>query len=155
MRTAPAVHLPLEADTPWRVGLCLLFALTAATLAAWAASWLRASPLLTLGAALGAALPAGMLPWRSLPAGATALAWDGTQWQLHLRDPVQTVQGRAQLMIDLGTWLLLRFVPADAALRVCWLALSRSRHGPHWHALRCALHAAVPSDAASDGPQRG
>jgi hypothetical protein len=151
MRTAPAVHLSLKADTPWRVGLCLLCAVAAAVPAAWAALWLHAPPLGALGAAAAAALPAAVLPWRRVVSDATVLAWDGAQWRLSLRSLAQPVEGRAQLMIDLGPWLLLRFTPVDAGLHGRWLALSQSRYRPHWHALRCALHA-VP---LRGGPQRG
>jgi hypothetical protein len=159
MHTAPAVHLSLEADTPWRVGLCLLCATAAATPAAWLALWLQAPPLGALGVAALAALPALVLPWRRAVPDAAALAWDGAQWWLYPRGQAQPQAGRVRLMMDLGLWLLLRFAPlpapAPAVPGVRWLALSQSRHGSHWHALRCALHAPESTAPAADAPRRG
>ena len=161
MRTAPAVHLSLEADTPWRVGLCLLCAAAAAAPLAWSMLWLRMPPGAALGGGVAVALgTAGML-WQRLDHGTVALAWDGAQWWLQGRGDVQPHAGRMQLMIDLGTWVLLRFMPAPApaaqpGARGHWLALSQTRHRPHWHALRCALHGASPADGvAGDTPRRG
>ena len=155
MRTAPAVHLSLEADTPWRVGLCLLCAAAVATPAAWLALWLKVPPLPALGAAALAALPALVLPWRRAVPNACALAWDGAQWWLHPRGAGQPRPGRVQLMLDLGLWLLLRFtpLPAPPASGARWLALSQSRHAPHWHALRCALHAPPTTESAAQAPR--
>ncbi|WP_157263693.1 hypothetical protein [Azohydromonas aeria] len=161
MRTAPAVHLTLEADTPWRVGLCLLGAAAAAVPVLGLALRLELAPAWAFGAAAAAALAGGAWPWRRRAPQAAALAWDGAQWQLWLRGQARPCAGRAQLMIDLGPWLLLRLCPtpsgAPRAARGHWLALSRSRHAAHWHALRCALHARPPAaeGAATGAPRQG
>ncbi|NML15056.1 hypothetical protein [Azohydromonas caseinilytica] len=159
MHTAPAVHLSLEADTPWRVGLCLLCAAAAATPVIWLVLWLQPAPGGALaGGAVAACVTAALL-WRGADHGAAALAWDGTQWWLQGQGGAQPRAGRVQLMIDFGAWVLLRFMPAPAAqpgTRACWLALSQARHRPHWHALRCALHAVSSTRAAAaDVPRRG
>lgn len=155
MRTAPAVHLSLEADTSWRVGLCLLSAAAVASPLMWLALWLQAPPLAALGAAVpGALLVAGLL-WRRSGVAARALAWDGAQWWLLARGESAPRAGRVQLMIDLGAWLLLRFRAVQSArgdARGHWLALSQAHHRPHWHALRCALYAHGAAKAAAGVP---
>jgi hypothetical protein len=153
MRTAPAVHLSLEADTSWRVGLCLLGAAAAASPLMWLALWLLVPPLAALGVAAAVALLVAGLLWRRSGVSARALAWDGAQWWLLARDESAPRAGRVQLMIDLGAWLLLRFRAARGDARGHWLALSQARHRPHWHALRCALYAhGVAANAAAGVP---
>jgi hypothetical protein len=137
MRTAPAVHLSLEADTPWRAGLCLLGAAAAASLLLWLALWAHTPLLVALGAAAAAALTRAVLLWRRGGGDAEPRA------------------GQVQLMVDLGAWLLLRFHPAQGA-REHWVALSQARHRPHWHALRCALHARADVQGGAAGvPRQG
>jgi hypothetical protein len=46
--------------------------------------------------------------------------------------------GQVEPMIDLGGWLLLKFLPADGS-RAQWLSTGAARLGPCWHALRAAL----------------
>jgi hypothetical protein len=51
--------------------------------------------------------------------------------------------GDARVALDLGGWMLLRFiVDGSPGRRPIWLAVGRgSATGGAWHALRCALYA--------------
>jgi hypothetical protein len=153
MRTAPAVHLSLEADTPWRVGLCLLGAAAAASLLLWLALWSHTPLLVALGAAAVAALTGAVLLWRRGGGDAVTLAWDGAQWWLRRRGEAEPRAGQMQLMVDLGAWLLLCFHPVQGAC-AHWVALSQARYRPHWHALRCALHARADVQGGAAGAPR-
>ena len=63
--------------------------------------------------------------------------------------------GTLTVAMDLGSVLLLRFAPEQAARPSQWMALRRGAHAPQWHALRCAVYsprpAAAPGAAATDG----
>jgi hypothetical protein len=50
--------------------------------------------------------------------------------------------------IDLGGWMLLRFVPGAGGGRARWIALQRHGLEPQWHALRCAVYAPRPAALA-------
>jgi hypothetical protein len=110
---------------------------------AWALLHLEraAWPALLAGAA--AAVAAAWHAWRTaLPAD---LAWDGSSWQFGGQG------GDVKPMLDLNTWLLLRFDPIDGRPR--WIAASRrSSQGP-WAALRAALYSSRPA-ADPPGPQQ-
>jgi hypothetical protein len=43
--------------------------------------------------------------------------------------------------IDLGSWMLLRFVAELPRMRTTWIPVQRDRVEGDWHALRCAVHA--------------
>jgi len=107
------------------------------------------APLLLLSLLLGGV--AALVAWRALSGPALSLGWDGSAWQLQ-RSGIDRQAGRVALMLDLGSWLLVRFVP-DAApartrRRAAWLPLSRRDAPAAWPALRVALHAPPAPPAA-------
>ena len=113
------------------------------------------------------------------------LAWTGQAWQARAvmegTSPSHSISGQAEndaasvptdcnapgvlalwrgceptLMIDLGSWILLRLrVPSDGSLRtlsLSWRAVSASQMDPwSWHGLRVALHCARSSAAGDRG----
>jgi hypothetical protein len=102
--------------------------------------------------AAAAALALGAVAWRAAHRPPEVLAWDGQAWSLGGQP------GRAQVMIDLDGWVLLRFRP-DAAPRRgpdVWLGVGAGASGLAWHGLRVALYAWRPEgrSAPARGPSR-
>jgi hypothetical protein len=92
----------------------------------------------TVAAWVGGAVAAA-LAWRMGPSGQWHLAWHGQAWRLALGDATGAARdGQVEPMIDLGGWLLLKFLPADGS-RAQWLSTGAARLGPCWHVLRAAL----------------
>ncbi|WP_207184480.1 hypothetical protein [Rubrivivax gelatinosus] len=129
---------------PWRACQALLAALAAAALAAWAHGWL-ADGYPSAFFSLAAALAAGAFAWRLAVPRAVDLRWDGSSWS------ADGAGCRAEIVIDLGRWMLLRL---DAPRR--WLALDAREAGGRLHLLRAALYSPAattpPSPPAAPAP---
>ena len=152
MRAAPPVQAVSSAAGAWRAVQQALYVSTAGSLGFWALSWwVGPGALSVLGSAgamwaawIGASRFDRRLPQR--------LVWNGTAWSAD-GPGVEPVTGHAQLMIDLGSWVLVR-VDAQAASRLRgprprWLPLRRGDNPGVWHGLRVALHApGVAPDSA-------
>jgi hypothetical protein len=98
------------------------------------------------GVALAALASLGLAAslWRQ---PAVRLRWDGSAWAAApAADPAAERPGRLDVAIDLGSFLLLRFVPAGetgpAAAR--WIPVGRAGLEHEWHAFRCAVHSPAP-----------
>ena len=79
--------------------------------------------------------------WRWAPVDAGALAWDGRTWRFAGHP------GTLHAVIDLDTWMLMRFEGGSPASRA-WLALGAARAGGTWHALRTAVYSRGPDTEA-------
>jgi len=139
MRAAPAVQATLGPDRGWAAFTRGLAALALAGLAAWAVQALGAPGWVMTLAAAPAALLGGLVGQRLMAAPRGALRWDGAAWSWQAQGAPVAQTGAVVVMIDLGPWVLLRFVPAGAA--AVWLPVAQSACGPAWRALRAALHA--------------
>jgi len=158
MRGSPSCRFLVIRFGAWRAAVAVLVVASVAVLAAWAV----ASSHDGFGLAQGFAalvsivvIGAGAGLWRRPALG---LRWDGEAWSLSdLRDPGSEVVGRLQAMIDLGSFLLLRFRP-DAGQGVStsarWIPLGRAGLERDWHAIRCAVHGPVAASNASREPAR-
>jgi hypothetical protein len=139
MRAAPPVQATILSHGAWRTGIAATWALAASACTAWAlgkAGWAGGWP-----AALAVFAAVGLLARRRVATDAGVLAWDGDAWSFRGRP------GEVDLMIDLGTWMLLRFAPARPGLRA-WLAVSTTCAGPAWHGLRAAVYSRGPNKSA-------
>lgn len=129
----------------------LLFAASAAVAAYWAGAHLALAGLGLLSGSLALACAVAAIAGRLLAEPSALLTWDGAAWSLRGADG-EARPGRPESMLDLGHWMLVRFVfPRDGGARwrpARWLPLSRRDAGPDWAALRVALH----HDRAADGP---
>ena len=114
-------------------------------------SWIAA------GAAFIVLVSGGGL-WRVRP---QVLRFDGVDW--HCGSAAigadQPVPGRVDVCLDLGQWMLLRFVPRASSrwARSTWLPMQRAALPDQWHGLRCALYApraAMAAAATDDGQHR-
>jgi hypothetical protein len=160
MRAPSPVEITSATGRAWCAALAILVAASVAVPVAWglphvAAQWgsRRPDPLLTLlglpavqaGLALWAGAMAGAASWlarRAAPARERTLRWDGQDWILpgaRAGEPEQ--RGAAALMLDLGPWMLVRFLPhAGAGFgQATWLPLHLAGDLARWAALRGAL----------------
>jgi hypothetical protein len=164
MRAPPPVEVTSALGRAWRAALSLLVGASVAVPLAGglpyvAAHWgsLRPDPVLDgLGDPL---VQAALALWTGAMAvaafwlsrrGATAertLRWDGQDWVLAGDASGRPDQrGDAALMLDLGPWMLVRFLPSAAARSGfagfgagTWLPLTLAGDFARWAALRGAL----------------
>ncbi len=82
------------------------------------------------------------------------LRWDTQCWHLSPGDgPPQA--GRLNVHVDLGVWMLLRFVPGESQTwrrRGIWLPIQRRGHASSWHVLRATVYCAKPESMPSVAP---
>jgi hypothetical protein len=151
MRASPAFQFVLSRFALWHAAVAGLAALAAATLIAWLAT--RTQPVPPLGLlAWGAALVAvAVLAIGSMRVPALVLRWDGRSWWLaRPRREADALAGEVSVALDLGGFLLLRFValsPVAGRRTARWLPVQRRGLEPHWHALRCAVYSPRPAPA--------
>jgi hypothetical protein len=137
MRAAPAVSVRCTGGAVWHALQWLLPAQAAAVLSLWALQHLGAQPAYSAAVAL----VVGIVAWRLTPQQSTLLTWDGQQWW------ADTEAATVQVMIDLGPWLLLRFVSRQ---RRGWIAVAQHDVPAGLHALRTALYGPRPKPAAAE-----
>jgi hypothetical protein len=135
MRAAPAVQVTIPRRGAWLAFVALLGATAGASLLGWLAHRLHA-PFAAVSAAAGFVATAAAL-WRWAPIDAGVLAWDGRTWRF------AGCGGTLHAMIDLDTWMLMRF-DASAPPGRAWLALGAAQAGSAWHALRTAVYSRRP-----------
>ena len=151
MRAALQLEVGVVRFGVWRVGSLALAAIVWAALAAW--WWAHPTPApawVGVVAGIGMlAAAAAALPLRS--ARPFLLRRNAVQWQLSFVDGARrpAMPGELQVALDLGAWLLLRFIPEAAGGRARWLAVQRRGLEPQWHALRCAIYAPLPKQPAA------
>jgi hypothetical protein len=157
MRSAPpAIDVGLHAGQRERWLVAGLHAVSAALLATWACAWWE----LPAGCAAVAGLLGGWCGRSVLVPLQGVLRWDGGAWWYRAPGGVALPLQRVDLMIDLGTWMLLR-VPAEGGHALVrpgrWCAITPGDAGSSWHGLRLALYhapASMPSSAAATpGPR--
>jgi hypothetical protein len=141
------VRLAVVPDTAWRVALASLCAASAGCLCFWALSMAGYAVHRALPASLGAALASAMAHWCWARMHTGLLLGNAHQWHFDPeREQASPVPGRLDLMIDLDSWMLLRFTASDAALPARWLPVARCAHWASWPGLRATVYArAVPT----------
>jgi hypothetical protein len=153
MRGSSAFQVEFRNFSVWRVAVSAIVCAVVAALLAW---WSGDTPAFLLRsmaapAGIGLALCLAMGLWR-VPAG--VLAWDGGRWHFTAArgEGDQPMSGTLELRLDLGVWMLVRFVCDDATCgpRVYWLPAQKGRAAdPTWHRLRCAIYS--PQSRATGG----
>jgi hypothetical protein len=154
MHGSPSCAIAVGRFGVWRAAVGTVAALALGSLAAWLITapqggnpWVRAA----IAAAALATLALAISLWRVSP---VRLLWDGLVWSVApASEPEAATPGTLDVAVDLGAFLLLRFVPAGrsgpAAVR--WIPVGRAGLEPEWHAFRCALYS--PRPAAADRSQ--
>jgi len=153
MRTPPPVEFRSAPGRAWRAALALLVGAAVAVPLAWALPYAAdgrdgrlfealGDPLAQAGLALGVAALACAASWQAGQRAARrerTLRWDGQDWVLAGDAAGRPDQpGDAALMLDLGPWMLVRFVP-HARGAAAWLPLAAAGDPARWAALRGAL----------------
>jgi hypothetical protein len=155
MRAPPPVEFTSAPGRGWAAALSLLVGAAAGVPLAWAMPYLAAEAGAAVSQALGdplvqaaLALPAGALAARTFGrlrghgalAQAPTLRWDGQDWLLVSGAGDRPEQrGDVELMLDLGPWMLVRFLPQAGMGRAAWLPLTAGADRARWAALRGAL----------------
>ncbi len=152
MRASPAFEITLHRFGVWRGAVLLLGLFGVATISAWVAT--REEPV-GIALAIASASAVGILFWLALSLAhvpAVALRWDGLVW--HVGSPTvgpdDLVPCDVVVVIDLDSWMLLRFTPAapHAQPPVTWLPVQRLGIETQWHALRCSVYSPHPAHPA-------
>ena len=158
MRAPPPVEFTSALGRAWRAALSLLVGASVAVPLAWGLPYLAAhwggsrpdpviealgSPLVQVAIALWLAAMAVAAFWlarRRAAAGERTLRWDGQDWVLAGdADGRPDQRGDAALMLDLGPWMLVRFLPHAGMGSATWLPLTAGLDLARWAALRGAL----------------
>jgi hypothetical protein len=159
MRSAPALHFSVNHHGVWRAGLLLLAACASGSMLAW--WWVQPEPLpwanatAGVGVLLSMACLAGL--WRDQP---LTLRFDRHGWFL-ARAGSPECAGGLSVAVDLGSWMLLRFMPQSSGAganrigRPVWIALQRRGLESQWHAVRCGLFASRPAAPSPAAPGHG
>jgi len=157
MRFAPAFELDVTPGRLERAAVVVIGGACAAVVGAWLWSHVDAGAgpagrgaLAWVAVVVGSALLGSALGWMLASRSPGTLTWRQGQWTLS-RLPAGPCSGAVQAQLDLGSWMLLRFQPADQG-RSKWLAVRGSAAGQAWHALRATLFApGAPSDPSRSG----
>jgi hypothetical protein len=150
MRASPALQVTLTAFGAWRAGVWLVALCAAAMPWLWANARADLPPGWVIGALALTSVAALAFGIRLARVPACGLRWDGQRWHLGppAADADELRHGSLEVAVDLGGWMLLRFVAEPPARRaVTWLPVQRRGLEAEWHALRCAVYA--PRVAAS------
>ena len=151
----------------------MLWALAVGTVASWLVQrWGIGGESSAWAAVLGLALAASFGAWRYGASPVSRLEWTGREWRLRpwlqaapdaLPAPSAhhaALLGSARpcapmVMIDLGSWVLVRLDTRRGIASRDWVAISQRLVGPSWHGLRVALYCAPlgsPDPAATPAP---
>jgi hypothetical protein len=159
MRSPPPVSLDIGHDPVWLVFQGLALGLSVSVIVVWVAALVEIGPPWAGAAAASGLLPAGLTMLlgrlRARRLGPLRLVFDGQVWTCARpeRSPARE-RCTPVVVLDLGSWMLLRIDPADGSdaperasrparrARRCWVSLSRRSAAAHWHALRVALYCA-------------
>jgi len=158
MRAPPPVEFTSALGRAWRAALSLLVGASVAVPLAWGLPYVAAhgggsrpdplmaalgNPFVQAAIALWLAAMAVAAFWlarRRSAAGERTLRWDGQDWVLAGdANGLPDQRGDAALMLDLGPWMLVRFLPHAGMGSATWLPLTVGLDLARWAALRGAL----------------
>ncbi len=155
MRASPAFQVSIRHFGVWQGAVGLLLAAAVAATATWLATSDRHVGRTLFWASALVSITLVAIAARHLLCVPASLRWDGQQWHLGrlAERGDEPLTGTLQVLIDLGPWLLLRFVSDGMNGRVCapWLPVQRQGLEAHWHALRCAVYSSRPSHGHDRG----
>ena len=137
MRASPACQVVLKRFGAWRGAVSALTAVSILCVIGWLASRDQPASVIIIVLALSTCLAIIVLLVSLLRMPRRLLRWDGQLW--HLAES----PGELAVVVDLGPWMLLRFV-ANNSKRVVWLPAQRRGLETEWHALRCAVYSPRP-----------
>lgn len=144
MHQAPAVQVRCPGSPAWRAARTALPAATVSVVSAWSLLMLGWPSRLAWAIAFGVAVIAATVAWHRTREAVWWITWSGRHWDLASEARGGGVQestpvGTIDLMIDLGSWLLLRARPETGVSR--WVAVGWRHTRPEHRALCTALYA--------------
>lgn len=158
MRAFVAAQFTVSRFGAWRIAVGSVAGVAVLLLASWCVA-LRGlqGASIDLLAALGILIAVG-LAMQLTRLQACSLRWDGRTYFLGLADQGgdESEHGSVTVVIDLGTWMLLRFAGDRGSPRrsATWLPVQRRGMEAQWHALRCAVYSPRPEAVADRNPRR-
>ena len=153
MRGSPSCVVAVRRSGVWRMVVGGVAAASLASLVAWVflAPRGQVAGARAAVAVCGLATLAGAASLVRRPAA--VLRWGASAWSFaDLATPSSApIPGELEVAIDLGSLLLLRFVPRDAAGRrsAGWIAVERRGLEREWHSFRCAAYSPRPAAGMS------
>ena len=153
MRGSPSCEITVVRFGVWHGAVVFVAAAALASMAAWLVSsplgqgaWVRAA--VVASSLVVIVLAASLLRTRPV-----TLRWDGTSWSLAsvTAPPTATVPGELFVALDLGSFLLLRFLPEARSWpgSVRWIPVGRRGLEREWHAFRCAVYSPRPAPGSA------
>jgi hypothetical protein len=146
MHASPTFQITVRHFGVWRVVSISTILVSALTTGAWLFSLGPDRPIWVWAFAALFATCAGWIVvdcWQIHP---HSLRWDTQKWHLGSSATLgwEPVAGRVVVALDLGPWILLRFVRDQGPRwrRRTWLPVQRRGHEAQWHAFRCAVYSA-------------
>ena len=157
MRAPPPVEFTSALGRAWGAALSLRVGASVAVPLAWglpyfAAHWGGSKPDAFIDALGNPAVQAALAAWvaamavaafwlhqRAAAAREHTLRWDGQDWVLAADSRHPEERGDASLMLDIGPWMLVRFLPYAGLGSATWLPLTVGLDLARWAALRGAL----------------
>jgi hypothetical protein len=160
MRAVAACQFTLRRFDAWRHIVVAFTAGVVLVLILWFVHRPAVWPLSGVAALVLIALAAIGLCASLLRTPAVSLRWDGRDWHAGPAGSAgqEPATGALSVAVDLGSWMLLRFVPrgTNRWSRAIWLPVQRSAMEEPWHVLRCAVYSPRPArDAAQDAGAAG
>ena len=158
MRGSPSCEITVVRFGAWRAAVGLVALAGLAAMAAWlATSPLGAGAGVRTGAAL-AALAVVALAVSLLRTPAVIVRWDGALWSVapSLPPSAAPAPGELSVALDLGSFLLLRFVAQarSGAAAARWIPVGRRGLEHEWHAFRCAVYSPRPASGSTAADPR-
>jgi hypothetical protein len=153
MHAPPPYQITLSQFGFWRMGCAVLVIVSSLATVAWASVSFRVH-LGWLGLTSAAWAVASMaLLLHAVRLAPVSLRWDGQAWYCGALATVgqEPQGGRLSVALDLGGWMLLRFV-AEGARRPVWLPAQRRGHELAWPALRATVYCARPVSLPTEAP---
>jgi hypothetical protein len=153
MRASPAFQVSLQHFTLWRAAVAVLALIAFACNLAWCASGTEARSMAVWVISNSIAMWLAVTAVRAARSTPLSLRWDTLDWRLGPMASVgeEPTAGQLTVVMDLGSWMLLRFVQTEPAVRRYGLrpqrCLAVQRRGLEstWHALRCAVYSSRPA----------
>jgi hypothetical protein len=161
MRASAAFQITIDRFGFWRAGVGTLLVVVGAALIAWYVSRDGFTPI---GLRAGVGFAGGLLLVAAaglLRCPSMSLRWDTQCWRLGRAENRgdEPWTGHLAVALDLGSWMLLKFIhdPDTGRRGAHWLPVQRRGLEAQWHALRCAVYSARPArghDAGLDPASR-
>jgi hypothetical protein len=153
----PAVRVTVRDFRVWRCAVLALAGCAIGVLCAWAMQARGAQSDAVMWLALGLIAASLALAWSLWRARPVTLAFHPPTWFVAAtaRENDTPVAGAVKVSLDLGPWMLLRFIPVSETrgARRLWVPVQLSALKADAHALRCALYSSprtAKDEAAKD-----